>query len=692
MSLGPDPEGMWKDIQPRLRNQLSSAVYGTWVADAQPVSYRDGVLTIGVGNTYAREMLLGLHEIPLAASQLLGRDVRLQVIVAGVVTPDRETSPNSQPVGKATASPPVGPPTSDEVSIGQVYLSQYDEIVRPERVISVPRYYLRWIPYLGADLAWIPIGFRQVAYFRGLAFEEGDLFRCSYRELALWSGMSERNLYRKVNDPRLGWFIQRTDQGAEWTIGEDSIPHRNSSEWRVVMSMPLTPADRRSLRSFIEGQVRAGASPEQVLQASYQSPIEDLLPWPKDGQIPEMAGEPMGVQQVVEVALGGEVSRPSLRRQIDALAFRIAGYGDPMAITHYFVRALLPNLGSGRGWLVQWLRALDDAQRSRGKVLVQGSYSVLAGRLGVYERTIRRWFGEASTASGALGHYLRSEGILKHSDGSTDLLVHIQRDEPIEEAAGKAGGHSVSIQSSQDGHLDRIGEGGRDGHSVSIEPKPDGRPVRIEEREEGQPDTIASQAAGQPVRIEEAGEAVRLSALKGGGGLPDSSSSSRESCNTFNPATSTKSGQSGSNEGAENGGWDLERLLAQASVHPSLRRQLQGASAVAWVSWLLYWASPAAAKLSDPIGHAISRLKEAPDVPMGGAFERLAGLGPNGLEELIVPGIVDPWGWGHPSNDDWDDVMRDAPKERVRRLVDLLGLDLSAWGGAVEEDDDEQQR
>jgi hypothetical protein len=113
---------------------------------------------------------------------------------------------------------------------------------------------------------------------------------------------------------------------------------------------------------------------------------------------------------------------------------------------------------------------------------------------------------------------------------------------------------------------------------------------------------------------------------------------------------------------------------------------------VAWVSWLLYWASPAAAKLSDPIGHAISRLKEAPDVPMGGAFERLAGLGPNGLEELIVPGIMDPWGWNHPSNGDWDDVMREAPKERVRRLVHLLGLDLSAWEGAVEGDDDEQQR
>lgn len=117
-------------------------------------------------------------------------------------------------------------------------------------------------------------------------------------------------------------------------------------------------------------------------------------------------------------------------------------------------------------------------------------------------------------------------------------------------------------------------------------------------------------------------------------------------------------------------------MLRCASVHPARARELVGASAVAWVSWLLYWASPAGAKLTDPIGHAVSRLKEAPDAPMGGAYERLALLGPVGLANLVVPRVLNPWDV-HPENQDWEDAMRGLAADRMRRLVDLLGFDLA---------------
>ena len=99
---------------------------------------------------------------------------------------------------------------------------------------------------------------------------------------------------------------------------------------------------------------------------------------------------------------------------------------------------------------------------------------------------------------------------------------------------------------------------------------------------------------------------------------------------------------------------------------------------MAWVSWLLYWASPLGERLVEPTGNAVSRLKEAPMAAMAGAFERLAALGPDGLAEMMVPRVLSRYD-AHPSNRDWDDVMGGASEGRLRRLVDLLGFDLAEW-------------
>lgn len=124
--------------------------------------------------------------------------------------------------------------------------------------------------------------------------------------------------------------------------------------------------------------------------------------------------------------------------------------------------------------------------------------------------------------------------------------------------------------------------------------------------------------------------------------------------------------------------WDLSELMQLARVHPARARQLAGASAEAWVSWLLYWASPQGAKLNEPIGNAVNRLSTDPQSGAGAAFDRLAALGPHELREWVVPHVLDPYGAAFRGSQDgsWQ-TMRGAPTDRLGQLAEYLGFDLS---------------
>jgi hypothetical protein len=83
--------------------------------------------------------------------------------------------------------------------------------------------------------------------------------------------------------------------------------------------------------------------------------------------------------------------------------------------------------------------------------------------------------------------------------------------------------------------------------------------------------------------------------------------------------------------------WELESLLLQNDVHPKVQKELLDvqASVHAFVSWVLYAASPMSGNLSDPLGYAISRLREHPLREARGVFRQLADLPPKELLTLI---------------------------------------------------------
>ena len=696
-------EVLWSSALALLRERLSKSIFDTWVRDAEAIAFSGDTLVLGVGNSYAGEVLaVRLRgETEGALAEVAGQPVRLLVHTEGAGVPEPEPRPSASrtPVTSPRTTldaPPLAQADlggSEALTIEPSYLSDYDELVRPERIIAIPRYYLRWIPYLGVDLAWIPIGFRQVAFLKGCAFEEGDEFEASSAEIALWSGLSRRSFWRKINDPMLRWFVRPVvpKSGVTWIREEDGTLKQLPGRWRVVMSMPLCPVDQRQLRSWLRDRLREGLTPAHALQAALQTPIDRLLPLPQTIEVPEVAGEPQGVEQVVRSVMRDAADTPALKPLVQALAHYIAGYTDPFLVTHYFIRTCLPQLGAGPGWLVQYLRVLAAQTGQGGTVVtVGGGMPELARRMGTSRKSVQRWLND-----GGARPFLTVDGYLRRGDKSIGLLVKVMQDEPLFHDRGEPSPSSLpdggqtdtpaTLSPGQSGTPDAIGLGHfgtSDGpthgqNDTPVGPR-GGQPGTSVAAEASQPDTPARPASGH------------TGTVKGGGGLiSDSESEEEESTTTYADASLSEDGQFDSPVGAEEK-WDLAELLRLARVHPARARQLARASPEAWVSWLLYWTSSQGAKLNEPIGNAVNRLSADPRVGAGGAFDRLAALGPKELRNWVVPRALSPYSAPSPDSMDgsWE-VIRGAPTERLRQLVEYLGVDMS-WEWEEEEAREEE--
>ena len=111
-------------------------------------------------------------------------------------------------------------------------------------------------------------------------------------------------------------------------------------------------------------------------------------------------------------------------------------------------------------------------------------------------------------------------------------------------------------------------------------------------------------------------------------------------------------------------------MLERVSVKKRQSLLDQEKSAEPFLSWILYGiANPS---IQDPVGLAVSKLSDQPGLQAGGAFDRLAGLQPEQLIQLIQMELA----MRFPSNRDWQLVMKSIHRERIILLSDLLGLSI----------------
>lgn len=527
--------------------------------------------------------------------------------------------------------------------------------MRPERVFVVPRYYLRWIPYLGVELAWLPIGFRQAAFLNGVRFEAGQVFEAPARSIARWSGVSLRTFWRRVSDPLLRWFIEAMeDEPSRRWWERDGRPRRAPSRWRVVMSMPLTPGDQESLKRWLHRKLNAGYDRITILGHALEAPLEELIPR-LERLIPvNLADKAVSVQDVVLEVFGQEDSAAGLPTEelAESLALRLVNPSSVLLVTHYFVEKWLPILGLGPGWLVTLLRSECYCDRKTGEVRdecwIAEGYREIGRALGLERpKTLGEWLSSESRVAEWLCLFFHEVERYKGVSQAVARRFKVSMHEALAPADAQNsqadGGMGARIDQGGPGAIDTIGDGGP-----------------------GANDTIGQAGVGATGTVEVLKDSKDSKSVKDS----DLSTTATAKEKTGRPSAIASS------EAVVAGSWDLGKLLLANRVDASVCDGLivRGASAQAFVSWLLYAASPSGKGVQNPVSHAIVRLRAAPATGAGGAFERLAALRPAELLSLLQQSLQDLGRWS--SNEDWRRAMGDATPDRLRDLSEQLGLEV----------------
>jgi len=94
-------EQAWNSVLAQLQMDMPRASYDTWVRDTHPLSYENGIITVGVRNAYARDWLES--RLSSIVSRLLIEILNSNVSVSFVVSQSDESDSHSEP--EPAASP-----------------------------------------------------------------------------------------------------------------------------------------------------------------------------------------------------------------------------------------------------------------------------------------------------------------------------------------------------------------------------------------------------------------------------------------------------------------------------------------------------------------------------------------------------------------------------------------------------------
>jgi len=697
------PERAWRMALDQLRMDMPRAAFETWVNNTSYVSFEDGVFTIGTPSAYGREWLAS--RLTSIMTRLMTGILNQQVEVQFIVTEENCEIEEVDPLEDENPVPDKRPAV---LSLQAEYQSIYDEIVQPDQVIVVPGYFMRYIPLLGLELAWLYIGFRQAAYEAGAARQPGKKFGAPSKKVAHFSGMSLRTFWRWTAKPetwqRLRWLVKQVDTEPRWSHGKDGRPHQSSRYYRVAMTLPLTPFDERSLRAWLYRQLAQGRAPVAVIQAALETSVDELIPWPeKVISVEEITDEPHSVQDVLQAVCGSipESQRAQFWELADKLAQYLMPSKDLVFLTHYFVTHWLPKLGPGPGWFVTLMRDRGYINQRTGEVrdeiLLSEGYAEAARWLGLKRvKTVWEWLrtGEVTTFVRETGREMgawedaprrfivclgepmtesdqaRANESLSalgigaddmHSTQNGNVLIgasDTHRSDPIPNSVGASDTHREEPSANllgaivtHNGALDIHKPGASDIQDGAGDTHRDGAIGTLDWREWHSLNTLA----------------LGLNHNKNTPTTTDKSDGSH----TENPSDRPEKGVVGME-------WNLSDLLVRNRVNAKNQDLLleNGLTAQAFVSWLFYAASSGGNGIRDPIAHTVSRLIPDPTRGAGGAYEQLAGLPANELADLLTKELngQSPW------NQTWRKAMEGAPRSRLRTLAAQLDVSVPESG------------
>jgi hypothetical protein len=603
-----DLQQAWSSVLTQLQMDMPRASYETWVLGTVALGLENDVLLVSTRNAYARDWLESrlTSTVQRLLVGILNRSVSVKFVVGDESQEEMETE------AEETDQP--------ELNIEPVQWLDYDRIVQPHKQVVVKGYLRRLGMEIGPKAVWLYVGFHQAAWRvqdqnnpSGKPLHSREVMRFS----ALSNGAFWRLLKHATIQDHLTGLVQRVDSQdtRRFRRGRDGRPHRAPIRYQVFMTPRLTRADAIAVHLRLKALIEKHNSVSNALQEllavedvmDLLTPLDMKLPHPPTPALAPGAS----VNTVMDMARleTGEKFSPEIEHLAQELHRRIINCLGDIHIPHYFITETIHryNLTPAQAWLITVARDMAFINARTGErrdvVTFKRGYLEMAELIGSNRyKTVQAWLHLQWTSQqrgGNLSRFLQ-EIDLPDSKTYADLRVEsmprafrVLLDEPLDADGSNRVDANGSHMADADGSISQ----------------------------------------------------TQMGALADANGshMVDANGSD---LNSFKHPLNTDKKNTSTTQHAQNAKaaeavapdfWELELLLQQNDVHPKVQKELLEvqASVHAFVSWVLYVASPQSGNLSDPLGYAISRLREHPLREARGAFRQLADLPPAELLMLI---------------------------------------------------------
>ena len=589
----------WSSVLTQLQMDMPRASFETWVLGTQALGWENDVLLVSTRNAYARDWLDSrlTSTVQRLLVGILNRSVSVKFVVGDESQEEMETE------AEETDEP--------ELNIEPVQWLDYEKIVQPHKQVVVKGYLRRLGMEIGPKAIWLYVGFHQAAWRvqdqnhpSGKPLHSREVMRFS----ALSNGAFWRLLKHATIQDHLTGLVQRVDSqdARRFRRGRDGRPHRAPIRYQVFMTPRLTRADATAVHLRLKALIEKHNSVSNALQELLAvEDVMDLLT-PLDMKLPH---PPMNtVMDMVRLETGEKVS-PEIERLAQELHRKIINCLGDIHIPHYFITETIKryNLTPAQAWLITVARDMAFINARTGErrdtVIFKRGYQEMAELIGSNRyKTVQAWLHLHWTSQQRGGNLSRFLQEIELPDSKTyaDLRV---------ESMPRA------FRVLLDEPLDADGS------------------IRVDANGSHMADADGSISWTQMGALADANGSHMVDA--NGSDL----NSFKHPLNTYKKNTSTTQHAQSAKaaEAVAPDFWKLELLLQQNDVHPKVQKELLEvqASVHAFVSWVLYVASPQSGNLSDPLGYAISRLREHPLREARGVFRQFADLPPAELLMLI---------------------------------------------------------
>ena len=267
-----------------------------------------------------------------------------------------------------------------------------DAIINPERIVALPTYLLRFVPFVGSAPVLIATALRQAFYFSSREDGASQLYPKSGNDVTidvqsilrmLGNCISRAKFFRIFKNGQMDWFVERADPAHQFVDGQiRRLP--NTYHYRGQL---LTPGDATDLATWLSEQDLA-SQPAAVLTRALNTPRSQILAFPY--RLPSVpmgtSVEALSVHQVVRQLLGTQRLDPALSGLCDRLSSHLIRPESFLALPWYWFTNVLPELGDDLGMLylmsknccyIDWARGQD-----RNHFWVIGGLETLQGWIG----------------------------------------------------------------------------------------------------------------------------------------------------------------------------------------------------------------------------------------------------------------------------------------------------------------------